>query len=222
MTTTGTFVFDIVENFDNFANNTTNTDEYKRHEQLSDDDIQLINNIRLIQNEDALPSTIFRFKFTEGFMEELHNFSKIHQYDHRKDFKEAWVRWTESNQDIITKEVERLMALGYQNEDDIVDDKMFKSARYYFRKKSVIRPEPKQRRQYIGVDHELLAAMDNHIIANIYNNDYKPKTAFIMFCKEHEDVLKQTISKLSIQDAKLIQDKIKKTYKNRYFMLTNK
>ena len=155
-------------------------------------------------------------------MEELHNFSKIHQYDHRKDFKEAWVKWTESNQDIITKEVERLMALGYQNEDDIVDDKMFKSARYYFRKKSVIRPEPKQRRQYIGVDHELLAAMDNHIIANIYNNDYKPKTAFIMFCKENEDVLKQTISKLSIQDAKLIQDKIKKTYKNRYFMLTNK
>ena len=64
--------------------------------------------------------------------------------------------------------------------------------------------------------------MDNHIIANIYNNDYKPKTAFIMFCKENEDVLKQTISKLSIQDAKLIQDKIKKTYKNRYFMLTNK
>jgi hypothetical protein len=96
------------------------------------------------------------------------------------------------------------------------------SARYYFRKKSTVKAEPKQRRQYIGVDHELLETMDRHIVANIHNDDYKPKTAFIMFCKENEDVLKQTITRLSISDAKLIEDKIKKTYKNRYFMLTNK
>ena len=64
--------------------------------------------------------------------------------------------------------------------------------------------------------------MDNHIIANIYNEDYKPKTAFVLFCKENEAVLKKTIMKMSIQDAKLIQEKIKKTYKNRYFMLTTK
>jgi hypothetical protein len=155
-------------------------------------------------------------------MEELHDFSKIHQYDHRKDFKEAWIKWTDENHDIIAKEVDRLVALGYPNEDDIVDDKMFKSARYYFRKKSAVKSEPKQRRQYIGVDHELLETMDIHIRTNIYNDDYKPKTAFVMFCKENEDVLRQTIEKMSISDAKMIQDKIKKTYKNRYFMLTSK
>ncbi len=32
---------------------------------------------------------IFRFKFTQEFMSELYKFSKIHQYDHRKDFKEV-------------------------------------------------------------------------------------------------------------------------------------
>ena len=191
---------------------------------LDDDETEIIDEIleQKIDNELSLPSTIFRFKFTEEFMEELHNFSKIHQYDHRKDFKDAWVKWTEENQDIIAKEVDRLVAMGYPNEDDIVDDKMFKSARYYFRKKSAVKPEPKQRRQYIGVDHELLENMDIHIRTNIYNDDYKPKTAFIMFCKEYDTILRQTIEQMSISDAKMIQEKIKKTYKNRYFMLTNK
>ena len=189
-----------------------------------DDETEIIDEIleQKIDNELSLPSTIFRFKFTEEFMEELHNFSKIHQYDHRKDFKDAWVKWTEENQDIIAKEVDRLVAMGYPNEDDIVDDKMFKSARYYFRKKSAVKPEPKQRRQYIGVDHELLENMDIHIRTNIYNDDYKPKTAFIMFCKEYDTILRQTIEQMSISDAKMIQEKIKKTYKNRYFMLTSK
>ena len=191
---------------------------------LDDDETEIIDEIleQKIDNELSLPSTIFRFKFTEEFMEELHNFSKIHQYDHRKDFKDAWVKWTEENQDIIAKEVDRLVAMGYPNEDDIVDDKMFKSARYYFRKKSAVKPEPKQRRQYIGVDHELLENMDVHIRTNIYNDDYKPKTAFIMLCKEYDTILRQTIEQMSISDAKMIQEKIKKTYKNRYFMLTNK
>ena len=224
-------VFEIVDDVDEFCKNEKNKNteenentrrEYERHEALCDDDIEIVDAILIRKREAALPSTIFRFKFTENFMEELSNFSKIHQYDHRKDFKEAWVNWTQENEDLVAKEVQRLLALGYPNEEEIVDDKMFKSARYYFRKKSAIKAEPKQRRQYIGIDHEILETMDRHIVTNIHNDDYKPKTAFLMFCKENEDILKQTITRLSISDAKLIQDKIKKTYKNRYFMLTNK
>ena len=142
-----------------------NINEYRRHDALSEDDI---NTIDQITNTVEFTPTIYRFKFTEDFMAELYNFAKIHQYDHRKDFKEAWVKWSEDNSEIIMNETERLLALGYQNEDNI-DDKMFKSARYYFRKKSPIKPEPKQRRQYISVDHDLLAEMDRHITNNIYH-----------------------------------------------------
>ena len=212
-------IFEIVDDF--IDNNNDNEDDYETN---NDDDNEIVENIKARMQEGALPATIYRFKFTEEFMEELHNFSKVHQYDHRKDFKEAWVKWADNNEDIISKEVDRLKTLGYPN-DDIIDDKMFKSARYYFRKKSSVRPEPKQRRQYIVVDHELLDKMDLHIISNIYNEDYKPKTAFIMFCKEYKVVLQQTILTMGekgVFDAKLIEDKIKKTYKNRYFMLTNK
>ena len=171
-----------------------------------------------INTNDKIERSIYRFKFTEEFMEELYNYSKIHQYDHRKDFKEAWEKWCDEKADIISKETERLIELGYKDEDNI-ETKMFKSARYYFRKKNPIKSEPKQRRQYISVDHELLEAMDRHIITN----DNKPETAFLLFCKENEGILRQSVSQIcaqGINDQKQIQNKIKKTYKNRYFLLT--
>jgi len=167
-----------------------------------------------------LPVIIYRFKFTDYFMEELYKFSKIHQYDDRKDFKEAWTLWTEENNELINQEMERLNNLGY--EGDILD-KMFKSARYYFRKKSTEKIEPKKRRQYISVSRELLNAMDHHIEENISIKDYQPKTGYLSFCKDNEEILRESISKMfeqGINSNELIQDKIKKTYKNRYFMLT--
>ena len=78
-------------------------------------------------------TNIYRYKFTQSFMDELYQFSKIHQYDDRKSFKEAWLLWVETNLDMINTEIARLTDLKYDG--DIVD-KMFKSARYYFRKKS--------------------------------------------------------------------------------------
>jgi len=77
--------------------------------------------------------SIFRFKFSDCFVNELYKFSKIHQYDHRKDFKSAWDTWLEENEELVNEETQRLSRLGY---DGDAEDKMFKSARYYFRKKS--------------------------------------------------------------------------------------
>lgn len=167
-------------------------------------------------------NTIYRYKFTEEFIVDLYKFAKIHQYDDRKDFKEAWLVWVEENNQKVDEEMHRLLNLGY--EGDILD-KMFKSARYYFRKKSTEKKQPKQRRQYISINRELLNAMDNHIEDNMYDDNYQPKTGFITFCKNNEILLKDVISSLFEQgekDTGLIEDKIKKTYKNRYFMLVSK
>ncbi len=164
-------------------------------------------------------SVIYRYKFTESFMEELYQFSKIHQYDHRKDFKEAWELWTVDNKDMIDDEIIRMTGMGYDG--DIID-KMFKSARYYFRKKSTEKKEPKTRTPYIKVTRELLEAMDKHIAGNKLE---QPKIGFIDFCKENEIVLKETLKNIRSQgvtDSETIERKIKKTYKNRYFMIANK
>jgi hypothetical protein len=161
---------------------------------------------------------IYRYKFTEDFMEELYKFSKIHQYDDRTDFKDAWKIWTNDNEDIIEEESRRLTNLGYDG-DILV--KMFKSARYYFRNKSTQKKEPAKRTTYINVNKELIEAMDNHIETQNYNKDYQPKKAFLDFCKEHAELLKETMTSIyhqGIHDSDEIENKIKKTYKNRYFI----
>lgn len=171
---------------------------------------------------DAANINIFRYKFKEEFTNELYVFSKVHQYDERKQFKEAWIAWSEENNEIIQEEVERISKLGYNK--DILD-KMFKSARYYFRKKSTGKVEPAKRRVYVGVQKDLLKAMDQHINDNIINPDYKPSEGFNGFCKENIDLLKNEVNILcqcGIKDPNEIKNKIKKTYKNRYFSLTLK
>ena len=176
------------------------------------------------RRDDNEPSdvNIFRYKFSDDFIQPLYQFSKIHQYDHRKDFKEAWNIWIEENEDLVGKEVRRLTELDYKG--DILD-KMFKSARYYFRKKSTEKKDPKKRRVYVGIQSELLAAMDKHISSNKKNEDYKPSNGFDDFCKQYIELLKVEVTNLcksGIKDSDEIKNKIKKTYKNRYFMSTSK
>jgi hypothetical protein len=174
------------------------------------------------QNNRGEGTAIYRYKLEDSFVSELYKFSKIHQYDHRKDFKEAWNVWTEENEDIVSKETRRLVNLGY---DGDIMDKIFKSARYYFRKKSTEKREPVQRRDYISCDKEFLELIDNHIKTSVKSNkQYKPSTGFVDFCNNESILLKEEVGKLfklGLTDAREIHNKIKKTYKNRYFILIN-
>jgi hypothetical protein len=171
-------------------------------------------------NNDSINVSIYRYKFTDDFTNEMYKFSKVHQYDHRKDFKEAWNTWVEENNDIVTGEIKRLTEMGY---DGDILDKMFKSARYYFRKKSTEKNEPQARRTYIGSQKELLEAMDDHIMLNIVKSDYKPSNAFNEFCQENIKLLQEEVSRLcksGLTDKNEIKNKVKKTYKNRYFIIS--
>jgi hypothetical protein len=166
------------------------------------------------RNTMTAQANIYRYKFEDIFVEQLSRFAKIHQHDHRKDFKEAWTQWLDENEEIVSDEVRRLTTLDYKG--DIID-KMFKSARYYFRKKSTEKKAPCKRRGYVSVDKDILAAMEKHINKNI-----KPSTGFIDFCKQEIELLEKEVMhlvELGFTDSKEILYKMKKTYKNRYFML---
>jgi hypothetical protein len=178
--------------------------------------------IKIVENNNNVNINIYRYKFTDDFTKEMFKFSKVHQYDHRKDFKEAWNIWTEENDNIVNEEVRRLTNLGY---DGDILDKMFKSARYYFRKKSTEKKAPAERRNYIGVQKDLLDAMDEHINSRLKEDDYKPSDGFDEFCKKHIDVLKEEVNMLcrnGFTNSEEIKRKIKKTYKNRYFLIISK
>ena len=167
-------------------------------------------------------NTIYRYKFSDEFVCELYKFSKIHQYDHRTDFKEAWQVWIEENDDIVSDEVRVLSNTGY---DGDILDKMFKSARYYFRKKSTEKKEPAKRRKYCGLSKAVLDAMDNHIASNIKNEDYKPSAGFESFYTSTSELLKDEAARLitlGFKDSEETREKLKKTYKNRYFIFISK
>jgi hypothetical protein len=167
-------------------------------------------------------TNIYRYKFTDEFTSELFKFSKIHQYDHRKDFKKAWLVWLDLNEELVESESRRLTNLSYIGD---INDKMFKSARYYFRKKSTEKKAPIQRRCYIQVQKELLEAIDNHIRNMIISNETKPSDGFDDFCKNNKEALNievQNLYQSGMRDATEIKNKIKKTYKNRYFLIISK
>jgi hypothetical protein len=162
---------------------------------------------------------IYRYKFTHQFIDDLLRFSKIHQYDNKKDFKEAWDIWVNDNEEIIEQEVRILQNLGYNGD---IKNKMFKSSRYYFRKKSTEKKEPKQRRDYVPTNKELLESMDNHIKNNILDKNYKPSDGFEDFCKNNVELLKKEVNILiqyGFTNSDDIKKKIKKTYKNRHFLI---
>ena len=43
-------------------------------------------------------SKIFRFNLSDDIMQRITQFAKIHQYDDRKNYKEAWNTWIEDNE----------------------------------------------------------------------------------------------------------------------------
>jgi hypothetical protein len=177
---------------------------------------------KMRKNNEEVVVNIYRYKFTEDFMQDLFTFAKVHQYDHRKDFKEAWVAWIDTNENTVNEEVNRLTRLGY---DGDILDKMFKSARYYFRKKSTEKKAPEPRRDYVSVRKELLEAIDAHINKSISGANYKPSDGFDNFCNNNLELIKDEISHLTksgLTDSDEIKQKIKKTYKNRYFLVIRK
>jgi hypothetical protein len=133
-------------------------------------------------------------------------------------YKEEWTRWVTNNDELIDTESRRLKSLGY---DGDIHDKMYKSGRYYFRNKT--EHTVKTRRKYISLEHEILGAMDEHLSVNYHMPHFKPATAYDQFCIEYKDVIQSEVERISEEnhDGMTKDDillKMKKTYKNRYYL----
>lgn len=164
----------------------------------------------------------FRFKFDQSIMDMLLEFGKLHQYDDRHTYKEEWKKWCDEHHEELAREERRLTSLGYEGN---IYEKLFKSGRYYFRKKSTITSEPATRRKYVGLNREVLSSMDNYINEEVIPSKMSPADAFTSFCAHHVDILRAEIEALvegHNMEADEISSKLKKTFKNRYFQLIKK
>lgn len=99
------------------------------------------------------------------------------------------------------------------------------------KKKDTIPSPKKNSRLYISTDKAILEAMDNHIRLSINNTLYTPASGYNDFCKTHTSLLSEEIKRIyntfdrlenisANEISPLIIQKIKKTYKNRYFIIT--
>jgi hypothetical protein len=144
-------------------------------------------------------------------------------------FKEAWEDWIQTPEISEQIQKEALHFKKQEQEGDILE-KMFKSARYYYRKKTPQKETPdsvKQRKQYIGISPHFIHEMDIYIQRQIKEAKWKiaisPEESFQSFSKECETQIQKEITdltdslKFSQRNAEI---KIKKTYKNRYYLQT--
>ena len=182
--------------------------------------------------DDTLPhqiKTIYRYNFSDEIILLLTHFSRLHMYTDRKTYKEKWKEWTKENESKLTIESKRLKDLGYNGD---IDDKMIKATRYYFKKKILLPQKEndsqyKSKRNYIILDSEIISSMDNHIISN-YDINFKPSIGFENFNNEYKDILNKEIIRLQNLNSQELNTrerclyKLKKTYKNRYFIYTKK
>jgi len=161
---------------------------------------------------------IYRHKFSQEISEKIADFSLVHSKDSLADFKEHWNTFIVTNKHDIDQEITRLQQAGMNS--DILG-KMFTSARYWHTKKhsKTVIDKVTADKSYITTTREFLTAIDAHIQKS--GKAMKPSDAFTHFCEENLEILKNEIThlkavKLSVDD---IRTKIKKTYKNRHFIM---
>lgn len=157
------------------------------------------------------------FNYSDNFAEMLANFAALHLEDKSKDFKASWKTWTANHTAEIKTETEKMKGDGYLGD---VAEKMYFSARYYYRKKAIrertaapdiSNQEAKSpRKKYEAIDKSVLVQMNDHIILqfrlNTDGSKLTPSKAFANYCKKHD---------IKDDDAKL-----KKTYKNVYWRMS--
>ena len=171
--------------------------------------------------QESTTAKIFRFKFDDFIINSIYGFAKLHQYDDRVAYKEAWSEWLECNDDLVERETRRLVELGYTGD---VKQKMYKSGRYYYRTKSTQRNEPVKRREYVSLTHEFIDNIDQHINMHKDNENFKPSDGYDDFCKKYTYELLEEIKIIKtngITESQEIANKIKKAYKNRCFQIIN-
>ena len=161
------------------------------------------------------------FKYSDKFAEMLAEFATEHSEYKNKEFKAAWKAWTSKHSKEIAEEIAKMKEDGYQGD---VAEKMYFSARYYYRKKAIreqtdpVDPDEKTpRKKYESIDKQILVQMNDHIIlrfnrlSEVVDNaktvkKATPSNSFADYCEKY---------KMDEDDAK-----IKKTYKNLYWRIS--
>jgi hypothetical protein len=200
------------------------------------------------QEEEETAHTILRFNFSETIMTRIAYFAKLHQFEDRQTYKTNWTRWYEENHTCLDAEIQRLDLNGYEGdgkekmykagryyfrkkaEDKKAEDKKTEDKKAEDKKAEDNTTEKDKKKakepskKYTMMDKAILAVMDTHIRTSRQNNKaYTPAKGYTEFCERFAPLLVIETARLKLVeqiDEEHISNKIKKTYKNRYFIIT--
>jgi hypothetical protein len=179
---------------------------------------------------------VFRYKFNDDVTAVLSKFANDNESLPKKEYKEQWKNWLNSNEEFVRNERERLTSQGYNNID--VTTKMFRTTKYYLRKNmeksNTDNNEPSTnddqfRKKIFFVSKDLLKTMEEHISKAISEN-ISPSKSFQSFADNYKSEIENEIENITTkhtsdtentenieQIKSTINEKIKKTYKNKYY-----
>jgi len=170
----------------------------------------------------------FRFDFSKEITEMLSEFSTIHHLEKRKLFQESWNSWIlrDDVKTVLEKECDSLKEQGFEGD---IYDKMYKSARYYHKKRDI--EKNTKRKQIVHTNRfssQFLRIIDdvieNQIQREIKSQKGQIKKSQVEFFKEFclitkDDILAElkSIKREKGEISNEIGEKLKKTYKNRFY-----
>ena len=166
---------------------------------------------------------LHHFNYSDDFANQLATFAKAHLEDNSKTFKKEWQTWKDANSALIQQEIAKMQSDGFQGS---VEDKMYFSARYYYRKKAIRDNETADshiqepeinhpRKTYEMFDKTELSQMNTHILSQIYNAMNEGGIDQLTPSKSFANYLEQNANSAECE-------RTKKTYKNLYWRISKK
>jgi len=177
---------------------------------------------------------INRYKFSNLFINSIKLFCENNKFIDNDNFKKKYQLWKIENSIAITCEKDLLLSNGYTGN---FENKLNKAILYYFKYNFTSKAECENecefetrfaniiKRQYLTFDFEFLQLIDAHIYRHFNSeNKIKGKLLFEEFkilnlnkIFEQKDKLKYILC-----DEKILDQKVKKTYQNRYYNINKK
>jgi len=186
---------------------------------------------------------IRRFKYSDIMVELLDNFARIHRHDDRIDFRKFWDILVKTNHKTFEYEVKLLESRGFKGDPHFA---MYKSARFYYRKRyieenSENNTKNAKKHSYSKFPSKLIELIDSVIeifistnLKQVNESEYicniTPASSYINFCDNYEfelhihigDYIRQTKSVGGEISSIIISNKLKKTFKNRFYKIQDK
>ena len=181
-----------------------------------------------------------RYNFTPEMMEKIQEFTRVHQFDERKKYREEWKCWinTKEIELNVSNEIIRLRDEGCTWEDEKIKEKMYKSSKFYYKKKMQTKTNDddkiKTQEKYKGFTKQFLRSIDEYIHEKIKEKsrnikdtignkslDVVPTNIYNEYCLNHQDEIKKEILRLREFHRKIngevFLDKLKKTFSHRFY-----